>query len=419
MNFRIIFFALLASIIFTSCDVKKVDIDKTNLILKDLVTSSPSAFYNSISKAFEKCVEAKKNELADSVYAIAKRKQWIPIVFADTAVFLYKGISNSQKVEVAGDMNGWNPTRDPIVSLKSIDGTYLYSGVYKAPSKDTRVDYKLINGTNWILDPGNPRKQMSGFGYNSELALSEYVYSEWLKERSAVSEGTLSENKLISSAVLGYDVNYKVYLPVGYDKNKTYPLLVTTDGHEYSNKEMGSLTIVADNMLTDGKISPVIIVFVDPHDPKNTNTNRRMTEYAGNDKFATFLADELMSELKTNYSISGTPEQTAILGTSMGGLNSAFVGIKRSDVFGLIVIQSPAFQQWTAIYDLYENSPKANLKIYMDTGVIYDTQSAALKMKGIMENKGYSVHYAEYFEGHSWGNWRARMDDVLSYFFGR
>ena len=53
----------------------------------------------------------------------------------------------------------------------------------------------------------------------------------------------------------------------------------------------------------------------------------------------------------------------------------------------------------------------------MDAGTIHDTQERAMELKTILENKSYTFQYTEYDEGHSWGNWRARMDDVLIYFF--
>ena len=53
----------------------------------------------------------------------------------------------------------------------------------------------------------------------------------------------------------------------------------------------------------------------------------------------------------------------------------------------------------------------------MSTGVIYDTQDRARSMKSILENKGYNFKYKEVNEGHSWGNWRALIDDPLIYFF--
>ena len=392
---------------------------KEEYITMDINKSSPKAFYYSIDDALENAeTPEKKLKLGDSIYLLAKEKQWIPIVFADTAVFLYRHSStNNATVEVFGDLNGWSTSESPQISLSRYADTRLYAGIYKAPSTTTRVDYKLVVNNAWILDPGNPKLAWGGMGSNSEVALSEYEYSPWVKARSDINKGTLSANQLITSSALGYNINYRVYLPYGYDSELSYPVLFVTDGHEYINNNLGALPNVADNMLHENKIEPLIIVFVDPRDPTN-GTNKRMTEYVANDNFVTFLADELYTTIAQTYSIKNTPEHTAILGTSLGGLNSAYVGIKRADVFGLLAIQSPAFWIHTDIFTLF-NGDKQNLRIYMDTGTIHDTQDRALEMKTMLENKGYTFQYAEYSEGHSWGNWRARMDDVLLYFWGK
>ena len=54
----------------------------------------------------------------------------------------------------------------------------------------------------------------------------------------------------------------------------------------------------------------------------------------------------------------------------------------------------------------------------MSTGVIFDTEESARKMKKIFDEKGYPLKYFEVNEGHSWGNWRGLLDDMLIYFFG-
>ena len=54
----------------------------------------------------------------------------------------------------------------------------------------------------------------------------------------------------------------------------------------------------------------------------------------------------------------------------------------------------------------------------MTTGTIHDTEASARKMKEILLDKGYRIKYIEVPEGHSWGNWRALLDDILEYFFG-
>ncbi|MDD2798837.1 MAG: alpha/beta hydrolase-fold protein [Bacteroidales bacterium] len=405
------------STIFTACSETPELTLQPTMMKQTIDMSSPSKFYHSLPNAIkERKTPEKMSAFGDSIYQVAKAKQWIPIVFGDTAIFLYKHTSESAKIQVFGDLNGWSDTKTPQITLSNITGTKLFWAIYKAPSATTRVDYKLVVNGTWVLDPANNRLAWGGFGPNSELALGEYVYSQYVNERTSGNKGTLSPNQKIHSDSLNYDINYKVYLPNGYVRSEKYPVLFTTDGQEYSDKQLGATTIVADNLLMDNKIKPIIIVFVDPRDPI-TATNKRMTEYVNNRKFTAFLAVELYNKIKTDYSIIDTPEQTAILGTSLGGINSAFTGILRPDVFGLIGIQSPAFWYYPDIHNLYASTPTKKLKIYMDTGTIYDTQADALQMENTMSSKGYQLQYGEYDEGHSWANWRARIDDILLYFF--
>ncbi len=403
--------------LFSACKPKELS---TNAILQNIDRTNPSAFYgNMLSLLNNDKYLAQRSELSDSLYAIAAQNEWIPLVFADTAVFLYKhsGATDTD-IRIMGDLNAWSTNREPQVVLRAFADTGLYYGIYKAPSTHTRVDYKIRVGSNFILDPGNKRLAWGGFGSNSELALSEYKNSTYTNERAETPKGNVSNNITIKSEALGYDINIKVYLPFGYNSNKTYPLLVTTDGHEYSHPRLGAVNIVADNMIAENIIEPLIIIFVDPRDPKS-GINKRQSEYVANDKFNRFLSVELLQYLENNYSVSTNAKQRAILGTSLGGLNSAYCGIKSPESYGLIAIQSPAFWIYPDIIDLYRNANKQDLKIYMDTGNIYDTETMARSMQTLLAEKGYSLHYKEYSEGHSWGNWRARIDDILQYFFAK
>ncbi len=38
-------------------------------------------------------------------------------------------------------------------------------------------------------------------------------------------------------------------------------------------------------------------------------------------------------------------------------------------------------------------------------------------MVNALETKGYELEWNEWFEGHSWGSWRAHLDNMLMYFF--
>ncbi|MBN1639444.1 MAG: hypothetical protein JW866_10780, partial [Ignavibacteriales bacterium] len=193
-----------------------------------------------------------------------KTHKQIPFIINDTVVFLYKG--SGLPIQWAGDFNGWNPNSTGWTGNKI--GSTLVWRLMKIFPLDVRLDYKIVkNGSDWILDPSNPYIQYSGFGPNSELRMPNWIYPTETIRDPLKPRGTLSNNILISSSSLNYNVNYRVYTPYQYDSLYNLPVIYVTDGHEYSNDLLGSMIIVLDNLIADKKIQPIIAVFIDPRDP--------------------------------------------------------------------------------------------------------------------------------------------------------
>ena len=59
-----------------------------------------------------------------------------------------------------------------------------------------------------------------------------------------------------------------------------------------------------------------------------------------------------------------------------------------------------------------------SLNIFMSQGSIWDDIENTRRLRDIFVSKGYPLLFIETPEGHSWGNWRALLDDMLIYFFG-
>lgn len=338
----------------------------------------------------------------------------MPLIWGDTCVFLYRG--NASKVEWRGDFSGWDST-DETLGEKQGD-TDLWMLVRHFPL-NARLDYKIVlYDTEWILDPLNPYQQVGGFGPNSELRMPEYIYPADTIVRDEIEKGTLRDNIVVTSRNLGYKITYRVYTPANYANLDHLPVIYVTDGQEYSDDQMGSMVIVLDNLIADSKIQPVIAVFIDPRDPTDAFTNRREEQYITNDKFGAFLTEELVPVIDFAFKTDARPESRAILGTSLGGLNSAYMGLTHPDTFGLLAIQSPALWVDTTVIDAYEQSDRLPLNIFMSQGSVWDDIANTHRLRDIFETKGYPMFYIETPEGHSWGNWRALLDDMLIYFFG-
>ena len=81
-------------------------------------------------------------------------------------------------------------------------------------------------------------------------------------------------------------------------------------------------------------------------------------------------------------------------------------------------IQSPAFQVGGgAIIELFRESPRLDVDIFLSHGTFHDFGKTTTEFLAILEENGYDYTRVVVNEGHSWGNWRALLDDVLITFW--
>jgi enterochelin esterase-like enzyme len=343
----------------------------------------------------------------------------IPFVSGDSVAFLYQG--KAESVVWMGDFNGWGYDKAFQNQGKKIPNTNIW--ILKASfPKNARLDYKiLVDGKNWILDPENPHQQWSGVGGgspNSELQMPDWKEDAEQKSRTDIAHGVVKTDLLFNSKILNYQVTYGVYLPAGYEKLGKLPVMYVTDGYEYMHPQLGNMITVLDNLIAEKKIKPIAAVFVDHREPVNRSNNRRMQELAMSSAYLDFFTKELLPEIEKNYPVTTDAKQRGIMGTSMGGLTATYFAFTKPDVFGLAGIQSPAFWTKPQIYQLCSNPANPTMKISMTSGLINDTSKESRKMKEVLEASSCVYHYREVNEGHSWGNWRNLIDDVLIDLFG-
>jgi enterochelin esterase-like enzyme len=373
-----------------------------------------SSFTDKLRELYQEdsaAVEAAWRDLSD--------RENIPFVYEDSVAFLYRG--NAESVTWMGDFNRWGLNREFNNTGSRIPGTDIWVLKTSFP-KNARIDYKiLLNGANWILDPENREHQWSGVGGgspNSELRMPEWEEDPiTTRPAEGMKRGKVEADILLNSKVLGYQLTYSVYIPHGYKPNHTYPVIYVIDGYEYMHEKMGNMVLVLDNLIHLQKIKPIIAIFIDHREPVNRSNNRRMQELAMNEKYLKFMTDELIPLIEKNHNVSKEPSTRAVLGTSMGGLSAAYFAFSRPDVFGLAGIQSPAFWFKPEIYTLCANIENPPVKTFMTTGLINDTEEGAKKMKSLLDQNTCTYEYREVPQGHSWGNWRDLIDDILIYFF--
>lgn len=346
---------------------------------------------------------AEREAAVDSFWAQLPAVPWID---GDTAHFLYRDPA-ALDVRLAGDFNGWNPDEE----MGQLSGTSLWrrSRVFEPKA---RMDYKIVVDGSWILDPANPNTVAGGFGPNSELAMPAYV-QPWEIEDLGAPAGAVSTESF-ASGIMGKTYQVTVYLPPGYDPGRAegYPVAYFQDGHEYVG--LGSADLVFDNLLEADSIEAVIGIFVRP-----TNRNDEYA-FADRDDFADFFATELVPWVDATWHTAPFPERRAVIGPSFGGNISARIVMAHPWTFANLGVHSGAF--WPDDYatdqawDLF--TPLPALRVANIYGSYEGSLTGTMRSwTGDLAETGVAHIAAELPEGHSWGLWRATLDDMLQFFF--
>lgn len=327
-----------------------------------------------------------------------------PYTESDSSVwFFYQG--NLTEASVAGDMNAWSDTQSPMQRLSTTN--LWYHGRRFAP--DARIDYKLVTDGNWILDPRNPYTVSGGFGPNSELRMPGYAPPDEILHHEGVARGTLIDTTFTSSA-LNNRRTVQIYLPAGYGNgNDSYPVVLFHDGPDYLS--LGSAANILDNMISEQRIPACIGVFV----PAVSRT----PEYAGSqiDDFTDFIVNVVMKAIDASYRTRRDPAARAMIGSSNGGNIALYIAMKHPEAFGCAGAQSSNIIK--SISDSFVSGPKFPLRLYLDLGR-YDIAvliPLVHAFVSVLQSQGYDFLFQEFNEGHSWGNWRAHIDDALEFFF--
>ncbi len=244
--------------------------------------------------------------------------------------------------------------------------------------------------------------------------------------------GTVITREINSAALGDHIKNYSVYLPPNWCTLDDLPLLVMLHGWSGDNRdwvEWGHLDDTATDLILAGEIKPLVILMPDGDNSFYVNS------YEGD--YETYIVDELVSAVDTEFPTAATRESRSIGGLSMGGFGALYLGLHYSDMFSAIGIHSPALltQEEDAPPYLYgydqelfdQNNPSRiialegwpdDMRFWIDTGTndvwkngVYDLIPVLLD-----EHIAYEMHV---WPGvHDWSYWGGHAADYLRFYAG-
>ena len=185
------------------------------------------------------------------------------------------------------------------------------------------------------------------------------------------------------SRFLPDDRDISIYLPVLYrsESRRRFPVFYLHDGQNlfdgrtsYVVNRTWRAHTTADALTRDGLIEPVILVGI-----ANTGV-RRMDEYTptrdavrgGGEggRYGRLLAEDLKPFIDARFRTLPEPENTALGGSSLGGLITLALGLEYPDIFGKLAVMSPSVwwdnRSLLSLVNAIRSKPE--LKIWLDMG---------------------------------------------------
>jgi len=203
------------------------------------------------------------------------------------------------------------------------------------------------------------------------------------------SHGTLLETNL-PSKFFNWNRGVHVYLPLSYavEKKRRYPVLYLHDGQNVfssagTNCAFGwgswELDKTADELSRAGKMREIIMIAVD-------NSFGRYEEYCGRHRagnatndtafeiYTAYLLQEIKPWADANFRTLPGAKNTAVMGSSLGGVCSLALAWEHPEIFGGTASLSGAFQVeqtnfLTTVLTPFREKAKP-FRVYLDSGVM-------------------------------------------------
>ncbi|VVT20620.1 alpha/beta hydrolase [Erythrobacter sp. EC-HK427] len=257
------------------------------------------------------------------------------------------------------------------------------------------------------------------------------------------------------------DQRLSIWLPPGYDSSaRRYPVLYMHDGHnlfDLANSNFNKIWAADQAMLeamASGAVEPHIIVGIWAPGPDRYRQYlpafateeaegalaQSITGYANGEvlsqRYLDWMADELRTQIDAEFRTQTGPSNTAIAGSSMGGINSCWAIAERPDVYGRAACVSShwpladptlppvegdqARELWSAYFAANLGAP-AGRRIWMDHGTATLDQyyapyqasvGADFRAAGWVEGEDFR---SEAYEGaeHEENAWAARLPEIF------
>ena len=239
-------------------------------------------------------------------------------------------------------------------------------------------------------------------------------------------QGSILDVITLESTILNRQHSLRVYLPAGHDENtcRTFPVIYMQDGRNLFFPQeafLGQDWGVEDKLvLLNGMnaIEQMIVVGIFSAD--------RMQEYTkpGYETYGRSVVEEIKPYIDSRFRTRPGRRATGVMGSSLGGVVSFYMGWQWPEVFGGVGCLSSTFTHKDDLVERVLVEPRREVRFYIDTGWPGDNYEVGLAMAVALAERGYRYgHDFLYFAfpnaGHSERDWGQRLHVPFQFFAGQ
>jgi predicted alpha/beta superfamily hydrolase len=257
-------------------------------------------------------------------------------------------------------------------------------------------------------------------------------------ETSTPHSGEFRIHKRFRSRFLTVERNLIVYLPPDFDKEplRRYPVLYMQDGQNLFDvrNAIGKEWHADDTIqscVNAGEIEPLIAVGIyhaherriDEYTPTRDRKQRR-GGHAG--LYGRMLVEEVKPFIDSAYRTRRDAMSTGLVGSSLGGLVSLWLGLQYPRTFGKLGVLSPSvwWDNRAIVRDVRALGSKPALKLWLSTGTNEGrgVRADARRLRDALIDKGWTpgddlMYYEAQGAGHDEHAWAALLGPALRFLF--
>lgn len=320
---------------------------------------------------------------------------------------------DAKAVQLAGEMTWPNK---PVMTraangVWSIDLPDVKPGTYR---------YSFVVDGLTISDPRNPNVSPT----NNTVGSLVHVDGIAVEDAAPVPHGAMS-SVVYAAPGSARMRRMHVYTPPGYSgqDSKRYPVLYLLHGGGDSDASwptIGRAGFILDNLIASGRAVPMIVVMPAGHmfddDGRPVSGRAAMGADPAKDPFTRDFLTGIMPTIERSYRVAPGAQNRAIAGLSMGGIQTANIGLTNSDKFRQVAVFSSGwFPDDLKAFEQTQQPAIAQAR--RNLGLLWigwgkDDDLVQANAKGTVEmlrRNGLKpeVHLTE--GAHYWGTWRTYL----------